>query len=420
MIAEGIGQETLLAGIIRMVETAQSSKASVQKLADRVAAIFVPTVMAISLITLALNLVFRDLTTAISCAVSVLVIACPCSLGLATPTALMVGIGRGAGRGILIKNADALEQTCSIGAIIVDKTGTLTEGRPTVTDFLTFGIDRDEAAELASSLEGVSGHPIASAIVAYRPNASLSVESFEEKAGLGVLAAVDGKRVCIGKPSWIIDESVATDEQRVCISALEGEGKTVMAMSLDGSLVAVIAVADPIRESSERAIAELRALGIRTVMVTGDNEGTARVVAQRLGIDEFVAGVLPDGKVEALERIREKYGLVAVAGDGINDAPALAAADVGFAVASGSDIAIETGDTVLVGQGIDLLPTAVRLSRATMLKIKQNLFWAFFYNSIGIPLAAVGLLSPVVAGAAMAFSSVSVVTNSLLLKRTKL
>ena len=420
MVAEGVGQETLLAGIIRMVEAAQSSKASVQKLADRVAAIFVPTVMGISLITLILNILFRDVPTAVSCAVSVLVIACPCSLGLATPTALMVGIGRGAEKGILIKNADALELTCLLGAVIVDKTGTLTEGRPTVTDFVAFGVEHNEAAELASALESSSGHPIASAIAAYRPNAVLQAEDFEELAGYGVVATVGGRRVRVGKPSWITAAAVATEEQIKCISSLAEEGKTVVAMSLDDRLVAVIAVADPIRDSSARAVSELRALGIKTVMVTGDNEGTARAVAERLGIDEFVAGVLPDGKVEVLHGLKKKYGVVAVAGDGINDAPALAAADVGFAVASGSDIAIETGDTVLVGQGIDLLPTAVRLSRATMRKIKQNLFWAFFYNSIGIPLAAVGLLSPVIAGAAMAFSSVSVVTNSLLLKKTKL
>ncbi len=417
LVAEGIGQETLLAGIIRMVEAAQSSKAHIQNVADKVAAVFVPTVMGIALLTLIITLILKDLTTAVTSAVAVLVIACPCSLGLATPTALMVGIGRGAGMGILIKNADALEHSCRIRAMILDKTGTLTEGRPAVTDFLTYSIDEVEAAELASAVESGSEHPIASAVVAYRPNSRIKVENFESLTGRGVQATVNSKAVRLGRPDWVAE---LTDEQKNTVNALENEGKTVLVMSIEGGVAAVIAVADPIRESSERSVAELKGLGIRTVMVTGDNEGTARAVAERLGLDEFVAGVLPDGKVAEVERVRERYGFVAVIGDGINDAPALAAADVGFAVSSGTDIAIETGDTVLVGQGIDLLPTAVRLSRATMRKIKQNLFWAFFYNSIGIPLAALGLLSPIIAGAAMAFSSVSVVTNSLLLKKTKL
>ncbi len=420
LVAEGIGQETLLAGIIRMVEAAQSSKAHIQNVADKVAAIFVPTVMSIALLTLVITLIFKDITSAVTSAVSVLVIACPCSLGLATPTALMVGIGRGAGMGILIKNADALEHSCKIRAMILDKTGTLTEGKPAVTDFLVYGIDENEAAELAAAVESGSEHPIASAVVAYRPSFSPKAGNFESCTGQGVRAVVNSLSVCIGKPNWISESATLTDEQKNTVDTLENEGKTVLLMSLDGHVVAVIAVADPIRESSERAIFELRALGIRTVMVTGDNEGTARAVAERVGVDEFVAGVLPDGKVNEVERAREKYGPTAVIGDGINDAPALAAADVGFAVSSGTDIAMETGDTVLVGQGIDLLPVSVRLSHATMRKIKQNLFWAFFYNSIGIPLAAFGLLSPMIAGAAMAFSSVSVVTNSLLLKKTKL
>ncbi len=420
LIAEGVGQDTLLAGIIRMVEAAQSTKAHIQNVADKVAAVFVPTVMGIALITLAVTLILEDLTTAVTSAVSVLVIACPCSLGLATPTALMVGIGRGAGMGILIKNADALEHSCKIRAMILDKTGTLTEGRPAVTDFLTYGIDETEAAELASAVESGSEHPIASAIVAHMPSTTVRVNAFESQTGRGVRATVGPQTVRIGKPAWIAEHAKLGKEQNDTVNSLENEGKTVLVMSIDDRAVAVIAVADPIRESSPKAIAELRSLGIRTVMVTGDNEGTARAVAERVGVDEFVAGVLPDGKVAEVERARESYGLVAVIGDGINDAPALAAADVGFAVSSGTDIAMETGDTVLVGQGIDLLPTAVRLSRATMKKIKQNLFWAFFYNSIGIPLAAFGLLSPIIAGAAMAFSSVSVVTNSLLLKKTKL
>ena len=417
--AEGVGDSTLLAGIIRMVESAQSSKAHIQNIADKVASIFVPTVMSIAAISLVVSLLCKvSVADSVSRAVAVLVIACPCSLGLATPTALMVGIGRGAGMGILIKNADALEHACKIRAAVLDKTGTITEGKPAVTDFIACSeTDENTLKRYAAAAEQGSEHPLASAIVAAYEGDLPDAEDFESVTGHGIVARVEGKKIKIGKPSWFdsVDEKIKNDAER-----LEALGRTVLLMSVDGEVSAIIAVADPIRESSKAAIAELRALGIRTVMVTGDNRATAEAVAREVGIDEAVAEALPEDKVKEVERLKGEYGVTAVTGDGINDAPALASADVSFAVGSGTDIAMETGDIVLMGKGITLLPASVKLSKATMRKIKQNLFWAFFYNSIGIPLAALGFLSPIIAGAAMAFSSVSVVTNSLLLKRTKL
>jgi Cu+-exporting ATPase len=417
--AEGIGDATVLAGIIRMVEEAESSKAHIQTVADKVAAVFVPAVVAVALVTLAVSLAMGTGTAiAVSRAVAVLVIACPCSLGLATPTALMVGIGRGAGMGILIKDADALERACRIRAVLLDKTGTVTEGRPAVTAVVTDGLEKSEALRLAAAVESRSQHPVARAIAAANGTALPAAADFSSVAGCGVTATVEGHAVKIGKRSWIIEtlptwaESFATEREK--------HGETVLFLSLDDSLKAVLAVADPVRKSSAAAVAALKRLGIRTVMGTGDNRATAENIAAQVGIGEVVAGVLPDGKVRELRRLREETGCVAMVGDGINDAPALAAADIGFAVGGGTDIAKEAGGVVLVGDSMALLPEAVELSRATMRKIRQNLFWAFFYNSIGIPLAACGFLSPVIAGAAMALSSVSVVSNSLLLKNARL
>ena len=418
---DGVGSETVLAGIIRMVEGAQSSRARIQNVADKVAAIFVPTVMTISVLTLILSLIFKvEVSSAVSRAVAVLVIACPCSLGLATPTALMVGIGRGATMGILIKNADALEHSCKIRAMILDKTGTLTEGKPELTEFFAYGMTQDTAHRIAASLEKCSEHPLGRAISDSYKGELLECSGFEALVGKGVVGYVDGKYVCIGKASFIGDGATLDADVIRAAEELESKARSVMLMSVDGRLSALIALSDPIRNGSGKAVAELKELGIHVCLVTGDNTSTAQAVAREVGIDDVVSQVLPSGKVEQLERLREKFGLCGVTGDGINDAPALASADVSFAVGGGTDIAMETGDIVLVGHGIEALPDAIKLSKATMRKIKQNLFWAFFYNSIGIPLAALGLLSPVIAGAAMAFSSVSVVTNSLLLKKTKL
>ena len=418
--AENVGEETALAGIIRLVEQAQTSKAHIQTAADKTASVFVPSVMTVAAITLVLSLVFGvAISESVSRAVAVLVIACPCSLGLATPTALMVGIGRGASMGILIKNADALEKASSVKTVITDKTGTVTEGKPSVRRFTAFGMDETDARRLASSVENGSAHPLASAITACFNGTKSEMTDFVSETGSGVKAVCEGRNVTVGKPSWTEMFCDVPDEARTLCGEYSSEGCTVVYLTVDGVLSAVIGVTDPIRENAASTVAELADMGIRTVMVTGDNASAAEAVSNAAGITDFVSGVLPEGKVEVIDKYKNE-GKVAMIGDGINDAPALAAADVGFAVGSGTDIAMESGDVVLVGGGIKPLVDAIGLSKATMRKIKQNLFWAFFYNIIGIPLAAFGLLSPVIAGACMAFSSVSVVTNSLLLKKSKL
>lgn len=416
--AENVGSKTMLSGIIRLVEQAQSSKAKIQNTADKVSAVFVPAVAAVSLLTFILTLlILRQPAEAVSRAVAVLVIACPCSLGLATPTALMVGTGRAASMGILIKSADALENACKIRLVILDKTGTVTEGKPAITDFTAFYKEKSEALRLAASAEQYSEHPVAKAICAGYKGKLLKAEDFMSFTGKGISARVENHEVLIGNKLLMEEKGVLFSFDASC---LENDGKTVMLMAVDKEPSAVIAVADLVRETSKGAVSELHALGVKVHMVTGDNENTARAIARLVGIDEVTAGVLPEGKVQVVEEAKFLGMTVAMAGDGINDAPALAAADVGFAMGSGTDVAMESGDMVLVGGSISALPLAIRLSKATMKKIRQNLFWAFFYNCIGIPVAAIGLLSPVLAGAAMAFSSVSVVTNSLLLKKSKI
>ncbi len=417
-VAEGVGSDTVLAGIIRLVEDAQSSKARIQNAADKVSSVFVPAVTVISLITFGITyFVTKSVSDALDNAVAVLVIACPCSLGLATPTALMVGMGRGASMGILIKNASALENSCKIKAIILDKTGTLTEGKPRVTEALVIDSSVENAHFFAASAESRSEHPLGVLITNSYDGALAEPTSFESVTGCGVTALVNGREVIVGKPSWVSGICKTELDERVLKLAEKG---SVVVCAVDKIPAIAFSLSDPVREDSSESVLRLKELGIHTVLVTGDNEKTAESVAREVGIDEVVANVLPEGKVEKLNELREKYGFVAMVGDGINDAPALTAADVGFAVGSGTDIAMESGDVVLVGKGISAVSDAVALSRATMRKIKQNLFWAFFYNTVGIPLAAFGLLNPVIAGAAMAMSSVSVVTNSLLLKRIKL
>lgn len=415
---ENAGNKTVLSGIIRLVEQAQSSKAKIQKTVDKLAAIFVPVVVGVSLLTLLLTLaLLRSPVEAVSRAVAVLVIACPCSLGLATPTALMVGTGRAASMGILIKSADALENACQIGLMILDKTGTVTEGRPAITDLKTFSFSREEILKLAAAAEQYSEHPVAKAITEAEQGKIPAAEDFVSLTGKGISAIVDNKKVLLGNKLLMDENDIGFSFDA---SGWENEGKTVMFMAVDAKAAAVIAVADPVRSESAFAISELHSLGIQVQMVTGDNPRTANAIAKQVAVDRVTAGVLPEGKVRAVQKAVASGLTVAMVGDGINDAPALAAADIGFAMGGGTDIAMESGDVVLVGGGIAALPRAVRLSRAVMRKIRQNLFWAFFYNCVGIPIAALGLLSPVLAGAAMAFSSVSVVTNSLLLKKSKI
>lgn len=415
--ATGVGEHTLLAGIIRMVAEAQGSKAPVQRLADRISAIFVPVVCAIALATfVGWWSLGGDFAEALVNAVAVLVIACPCALGLATPTAIMVGTGQGARAGILVKNAEALERAEKITVLGVDKTGTLTRGEPVVTDLLPLALESGEALRLAAGLEQGSEHPLARAILlrAQTPVVALpKLSDFRAIPGKGVEGTVDGRRLQLGAPEWFSDVELPLDR----VSALQSSGKTVVVLVEDNIALALLAIADPLRETSRAAVVRLKSMGLRVVMLTGDNAATAAAIAAEAGINDFRAGILPGDKAAAVESLRSEGAVVAMVGDGINDAPALAAADISFAIGAGSDAAIEASDMTLVRSDLNGIADAILLSRATLGKIRQNLFFAFIYNVLGIPLAALGLLNPVIAGAAMAMSSVSVVSNSLLLRR---
>lgn len=411
--ATGVGEQTLLAGIIRMVESAQGSKAPVQRLADRISAIFVPVVCTIALATFIVWwLLGAGFATALINAVAVLVIACPCALGLATPTAIMVGTGEGARAGILIRNAEALERAERITVLALDKTGTLTLGHPTVVEVVALGVSTAEAIRLAASLEQGSEHPLARAVLSHAAGEPLAaLESFAAHAGEGVSGVLEGRQLRLGKPEWI--SSTLPDD----VPRLRAAGRTVVALGDASGVLTLIAIADPVRPTSQAAIARLKVLGIRLVMLTGDHAVTAAAIARELGITDVRAGILPGDKASAVRALAGAGEVVAMVGDGVNDAPALAAADVSFAIGAGSDVAIEVADIMLVRNDLHGVADAISLSGATLWKIRQNLFFAFIYNVLGIPLAALGLLNPVVAGAAMAMSSVSVVSNSLLLKR---
>ena len=420
--ATGVGSHTLLAGIIRLVEQAQGSKAPVQRLADRVAAIFVPVVTAIALATfVGWWWVGGDFTAALVNAVAVLVIACPCALGLATPTAIMVGTGQGARAGILIRNAQALELAERIDVLAVDKTGTLTQGRPAITEILPAGgTDGDELLRIAASLEQGSTHPLAEAVVGAARDRGLTLAmptGVGTVPGRGLAGEVDGMPVLVGSPDWLLSQDIGLDEPQV--AALQEQGRSVVAVARGGTLLGFLGVSDPIRATTRAAVARLQAMGIEVVMLTGDNARTAAAIAREAGLVRFEAGVLPGDKAAAVTRLKDGAKRVGMAGDGINDAPALAAADVSFAMGAGSDVAMEAADVTLMRNDLNGVPDAIDLSRATLAKIRQNLFWAFIYNVLGIPAAALGFLNPVVAGAAMAMSSVSVVSNSLLLRRWK-
>jgi Cu+-exporting ATPase len=432
--ATGVGEDTLLAGIIRRVAEAQGSKAPVQRLADQVAAVFVPVVCGIALLTFLGGLVFSagGFPTALINAVAVLVIACPCALGLATPTAIMVGAGQGVRVGILIRNAEALERAEKIGLLALDKTGTLTLGKPQVTDVLPLTppgvIDAARLLSWAATLERGSEHPLARAILATPEAAGAAMASdFKAWPGYGVEGKVEGKTLRLGSPAWVLPTMAEATRERV--ETLQQQGKTVVALAAqatgedgDGQdePLGLIAIADPLRATTPGALARLKAAGIRVVMLTGDNPRTAQAIAAAAGIPDFQAGILPEGKAAAVAAMKSgEKALVGMVGDGINDAPALAAADVSFAMGSGSDAAIQAADVTLMRNDLNALADALELSRVTLGKIRQNLFFAFIYNILGIPLAALGFLNPVVAGAAMALSSVSVVSNSLRLKGWK-
>ena len=411
--ATGVGEQTLLASIIRLVGEAQGSKAPVQRLADQISAVFVPVVCVIALATFAGWWLYAgDFAEALVNAVAVLVIACPCALGLATPTAIMVGTGQGARAGILVKNVEALERAEKITVLALDKTGTLTRGEPQVTDIVPLALDAARALHLAAALEQGSEHPLARAVLARAAAVDLpKVANFIATPGQGVAGEVDGRSLRLGAPAWL---GMADDP---AVLRLQQAGKTVVVLEENGALLALLAIADALRPTSRVAVERLRARGIRVVMLTGDNAATAAAIAHEAGIDEFRAGILPGDKAAVIAELKAGGGLVAMVGDGINDAPALAAADVSFAIGAGSDAAVEAADLTLIRSDLCGVDDAIELSRATLGKIRQNLFFAFIYNVLGIPLAAFGMLNPVVAGAAMAMSSVSVVSNSLLLKR---
>ncbi len=423
--ATKVGSETTLARIVKLIEEAQTKKAPIQRFADQISSYFVPIVILIALATFTVwfSLVHATVGFSLIAAVAVLVIACPCALGLATPTAIMVGTGMGAKHGILIKGGDALETAHKLKFVVFDKTGTITKGKPEVTDVV------GDILPIAASLEKGSEHPLAEAIVEYAQKKNIrikKVSSFKALVGKGVTGKISGKQYHLGKPKLMDELKVNLKNYSSEIIKLEEEGKTVMVLSAGKKALGIIAVADEIKEGSPKAVKKLQDMGIETYMITGDNERTAKAIAKKAGIKNVFAGVLPEDKAKYVKKLQRK-GKVAMVGDGINDAPALAQADIGIAMGSGTDVAMETGNIVLMRDNLLDVPKAIKLSKLTMAKIRQNMFWALFYNSLGIPIAAgvlyawTGwLLNPMIAGGAMAASSVSVITNSLLLKGKKL
>ena len=423
--ATKVGTETALSQIVHIVEEAQASTGHMQRLVDSVSAKFVPAVVSVSIASFLIwYFVMGNFIVGLLSFIAVLIIACPCALGIATPAALMVGVGKGAEAGILIRSAEYLERSEKINTVVLDKTGTITKGEPSVTDIVTFnGYTDEQVLKVSASAESGSEHPLARAIVEMARNNKLLLEElthFEAVSGMGVKAVVSNNQILFGNRKLIRKYEIPSDLIESKMSSLESEGKTVMILSIDKEIVGLVAVADTVKESSPRAIRTLEMMGIKTIMLTGDNEKTARAVAQKVGIGNVIANVLPTEKAKVIKKLQSEGKVVAMVGDGINDAPALAQAEIGIAIGSGSDIAKETGGIILIKDDIMDVARAIRLSRATMKKIKQNLFWALIYNSGGIPIAAMGLLSPMVAAAAMALSSISVIANSSLLKRFKI
>jgi len=433
MRAERVGADTLLSQIVKMVSEAQRSRAPIQRLADRVSSYFVPAVIIAAIITFAIWLLVGPqprFAHALVNAVAVLIVACPCALGLATPMAIMVGTGRGARAGILIRNAEALEIFGKVDTLIIDKTGTLTEGKPTLSSVIPQpGIEESGLLQLVASLERSSEHPLAAAIVKgaeAKKLALVDVVGFSSTSGKGVKGTVSGKLVAVGNAELFRDLSIDPAPLLERAEALRKEGQTVMLVAVDGKAAGLVGVADPIKESTPDAIRELRAAGLKIIMVTGDNKTTAKAVADKLGI-EFYADVLPQKKAEVVKERQQKGAVVAMAGDGVNDAPALAQADIGIAMGTGTDVAMEAGGITLLKGDLRGILRARHLSKSTMLNIRENLFFAFVYNAVGVPLAAgvlfphFGLLlNPMIAAAAMSFSSVSVIVNALRLRTTKL
>ena len=433
--ATRLGEESVLAQIVKLMREAQGSRAPMQRLADRISAIFVPVVLQLAIVTFVVWFIAAEqapLARGFAAAVAVLIIACPCAMGLATPTAVMVATGKGAQLGMLIKGGEALQRARDVDTVVLDKTGTITEGKPALTDIVPAGdvVSEDELLRLVAELEAASEHPLGEAIVAAARERGLArarVESFASHTGRGVTGEVDGRAVAVGNERQMEDGGVDVAPLRERAAALAAGGKTPVYAAVDGELAGLLAVADPIKQTSVAAVRRLRRMGLDVVMLTGDHEDTARAIADAAAIGRVLAGVLPEGKVAEVRRLQEQGRVVAMVGDGINDAPALAQADVGVAIGTGTDIAIEASDITLMRGDLHGVANAIELSRRTVATMKQNLFWAFIYNVVGIPVAAgvlypvAGvLLSPILASAAMAFSSVSVVTNSLRLRGARI
>jgi Cu+-exporting ATPase len=420
--ATKVGQDTALAQIVKLVEDAQAARAPIERIADRVSRYFVPAVVAVGLASFAgWSAAGAPFGYAFSALVAVLIIACPCALGIATPAALMVGTGLGARGGILVKGGEPLEKAGRIEVVVLDKTGTLTKGEPSVTDVVALSSSSEaEVVRLAAAAERGSEHPLAQAILTRAKEAGAGLpepRDFEALEGRGVRAEVEGRAILLGNRRLMEERAVALGDGAAVLERLQGEGKTVMLLAADGRLSGLIAVADTLKPGAAEAVRDLKGMGIETVLLTGDNRRTGEAVGRQVGTDRVLAEVLPAQKAETVRALRGQGKTVAMVGDGVNDAPALAAADVGIAIGGGTDVAMETASVVLVGGDPRGVAAAVKLSQRTLSKIKQNLFWAFAYNTVLIPVAAWGLLNPILAGAAMGFSSVSVVTNSLSLRR---
>lgn len=424
--ATNVGKDTALAQIVKVVEEAQGSKAAIQRLADKISGIFVPVVVGIAVVTFLIwyfVVTPGDFRSALIPTISILVIACPCALGLATPTSIMAGSGRAAEMGVLFKGGEHLENTQAIDTVVLDKTGTVTKGEPSLTDIIVAnGFEEEAVLQLVATAENQSEHPLAQAIVKGVREKGIDLlvaESFEALPGYGIEAVVDGKTLLIGTRKLMDEHQVDLHDFEENMEDLESDGKTAMLIAIDGKIAGVIAVADTVKETSKEAIQRMHELGLGVIMLTGDNTRTAQAIADEVGIDQVIAEVLPEQKSEEIKKLQDAGKHVAMVGDGINDAPALAVANIGMAVGTGTDIAIEAADITLMRGDLNSVADAIGMSRKTMRNIKQNLFFAFFYNTIGIPVAALGLLAPWVAGAAMAFSSVSVVLNALRLQKVK-
>lgn len=421
--ATKVGKDTALSQIIKLVEEAQGSKAPIQHLADKISGIFVPIVIVIALATFAITYFIAGFTPALVSMIAVLVIACPCALGLATPTAVMVGTGKGAENGVLIKGAEHLQNSQRVNTVVLDKTGTITRGEPDVTNILIYGnYSEVELLKIAASAEKGSEHPLGEAIVNSAKEKGLELQegkNFVAIPGHGIQVEIGNQLVLIGNKKLMVKNQVEISSALTQMEKLEGEGKTAMLIAVNGNLAGIIAVADTVKETSAEAIKRMKELGIEVIMITGDNRLTADAIAKEVGVDRVLAEVLPEDKSAEVEKLKQEGKVVAMVGDGINDAPALAAADVGIAIGTGTDVAIEAADITLMRGDLMGIVDTLRLSKATMRKIRQNLFWAFAYNVVLIPVAAFGLLNPILAGAAMAFSSVSVVGNTLFLRNWK-